>query len=412
MALNIKLAMLLSLGFIGVMCWLVNQVARPNSEVSGAGTLMIYAAGNDAAPPRTVDLDRPIGAQLASRFEQPTPARPEQAADPGAAAVRGGVEADGGVLAPRLGAASEIDPQRASQTAVAPDPTGRRPPTLPASEGGQPDRSVGDSLGPGSTQYAGNDRPVKPDPDVNVPARPRDGLAQGADASGPTGRAQPESGDAKPVAAAPPSRPTGTTGTYKAQRNDNLYKIARRHWGRATLQDVRLIMDANPAVKKRDGKVLLGEVLVIPDRNAALADASEPAAGSKRPALPREKTGSAGGGALVRGDSKSKRAGSNDAALEAPRASKSAAAGRNAKRRVGADVAGSAEASRAAKVRERAAASRSYRVRAGDSLAKIAERELKDSSRWREIYELNRLSNADHLLAGSTLKLPAPPSDG
>jgi nucleoid-associated protein YgaU len=54
------------------------------------------------------------------------------------------------------------------------------------------------------------------------------------------------------------------------------------------------------------------------------------------------------------------------------------------------------------------AASRVYRVKEGDSLSKIAQRELGASKRWQEIYELNadKLAGQDVLKIGMELRIP------
>lgn len=56
-----------------------------------------------------------------------------------------------------------------------------------------------------------------------------------------------------------------------------------------------------------------------------------------------------------------------------------------------------------------ASASRSYTVAAGDSLSKIAQRELGDASRWRAIYDANRdtIKDPDLIHPGQVLKMPA-----
>jgi len=55
-----------------------------------------------------------------------------------------------------------------------------------------------------------------------------------------------------------------------------------------------------------------------------------------------------------------------------------------------------------------AAGSRSYTVKAGDSLSKIAKQELGDASKWPSIYEANRdkISNPDLIHPGQVLTLP------
>jgi nucleoid-associated protein YgaU len=55
-----------------------------------------------------------------------------------------------------------------------------------------------------------------------------------------------------------------------------------------------------------------------------------------------------------------------------------------------------------------AAAARTYTVKAGDSLSKIAQRELGDASKWHAIYDANRdkISNPDLIHPGQVLTMP------
>ena len=50
-----------------------------------------------------------------------------------------------------------------------------------------------------------------------------------------------------------------------------------------------------------------------------------------------------------------------------------------------------------------------YTVRRGDTLSKIAERELGNANRWREIFELNRdvIDDPDKIFPGQVLVLPS-----
>ena len=53
---------------------------------------------------------------------------------------------------------------------------------------------------------------------------------------------------------------------------------------------------------------------------------------------------------------------------------------------------------------------KTYTVDSGDSLSAIAQQELGDANRWREIYELNKDvigDNADLIQPGMELKLPS-----
>ena len=54
-------------------------------------------------------------------------------------------------------------------------------------------------------------------------------------------------------------------------------------------------------------------------------------------------------------------------------------------------------------------ARRSYTVKSGDSLSRIAERELGDGSKWRAIYDANRdaIKDPDLIYPGQVLNLPS-----
>jgi len=56
-----------------------------------------------------------------------------------------------------------------------------------------------------------------------------------------------------------------------------------------------------------------------------------------------------------------------------------------------------------------AAASKTYVVKAGDSLSKIAKELLGDANRWKEIYEANKdvIKDPNVLTAGQKLVIPA-----
>lgn len=60
-------------------------------------------------------------------------------------------------------------------------------------------------------------------------------------------------------------------------------------------------------------------------------------------------------------------------------------------------------------VQEQAEEARSYVVKAGDSLSKIAEELLGDADRWREIFEANKdqIDDPNEIREGQELKIPS-----
>jgi nucleoid-associated protein YgaU len=54
------------------------------------------------------------------------------------------------------------------------------------------------------------------------------------------------------------------------------------------------------------------------------------------------------------------------------------------------------------------AAGRTYTVKKGDSLSKIAKREYGDAQQWHRIYEANRdtINNPDLILPGQVIRIP------
>ncbi|MCK4343469.1 MAG: LysM peptidoglycan-binding domain-containing protein, partial [Phycisphaerae bacterium] len=67
--------------------------------------------------------------------------------------------------------------------------------------------------------------------------------------------------------AGPVSRPV--LKKYRVVKGDNLTRIAGRECGSRDPRLVKLLMDTNPRVRKRNGHVLAGEALLIPDEATA-----------------------------------------------------------------------------------------------------------------------------------------------
>ena len=55
------------------------------------------------------------------------------------------------------------------------------------------------------------------------------------------------------------------------------------------------------------------------------------------------------------------------------------------------------------------ASERTYEVKAGDSLSKIAKQEYGDANQWKRIFEANKdiLKDPDKIYPGQTLRIPA-----
>lgn len=72
-------------------------------------------------------------------------------------------------------------------------------------------------------------------------------------------------------------------------------------------------------------------------------------------------------------------------------------------------AAGSSERAAAPREATRTASSKTYTVRPGDTLTRIAERVLGDGSRWKDIYQANRdkLKSPDSVVVGQELRLPS-----
>lgn len=303
MGLNVKVAMLISFGFIGSICWLVNEVAKPMIELPLPPT--IAAEANVTPVPilvagATAVEEVTTGFQVASAVQPPPVMRDEPDETE---LTQNDALAEAVSLPPRIGA------NEPSTTAVAMDAPSRRLPTLAA------------------TDPAGATSPL---PDV----------ADGASSAAPP---QPQQAGA-----------AGGSQVYEVKRGESLTKIARAAFNSSDYRFVLALIEANPAVKARKGMVLAGEQIVIPDLSA---------------------------GATIGGSIRVTQA--------------TAPAAQAAKRKP--DVS--------------SAAPRFYIVRKGDSLTRIAEQQLKDRSRWREIARLNRLKDADRLLTGTRLKLPAADQD-
>lgn len=321
MALNVRVSLLTSLLFIGVLCWLVNEVGRPMAALPGP--LLVGASGADRvfrAGMTGRGLPRGI-ASIRDRFERAAPVELEIERNPVPAGAvllltRSAEErmADGTEPLPRL-----------SGSTISAD-------AAPAFAGD------GDALTYNSADVMFSE-PRDEAVDVLVPEAvlagvdtPRTELAESVSVE----TLQSADTEAEPP---PPARGK----KYVVRRGDSLIKILRREWSISDRRAIEAIVAANPKLRERQDRILVGEVLLIPEREAAIAALEQRiAAAVERPA---------------------------EAA--APRPSP-----------------------------------RKYTVRKSDTLVKIARVMLRDGRRWREIAKLNGLRDANRILPGTTILLP------
>jgi nucleoid-associated protein YgaU len=163
-----------------------------------------------------------------------------------------------------------------------------------------------------------------------------------------------------PIAAPPPSDPVARApkpSTYTIRKDDTLSQIAQRELG--SVKRLPELLEVNPKLDPR--KLLPGQVIQLP-----VAGGGEP------------------GPNVVQNDSRS--------AVPTP------------ERKLEQPVQGPVQPPVAS---PSVVSGRRYTVRSGDTLGQVAQRELGSTKRMNEILALNKGLDADRLLAGTTILLPA-----
>lgn len=464
MSLNVKLALVISVGFITGMCWLVNRAGRPLIEEPSP----LHAPGSVAPSGPRGALSAQPATPAANLFRRPSPVEPVRAptgaeALPLAVATPLRVVSDSPrehvALPPFL--ASSRQPEAGSEGADASSRSAvgerRLPPSLAALE--ESSRASANANPGGAPPVS---TPLTPELARSAPLAP----VRSHDAPLP-----PTIANAAPAAAPPVTAPAALPATerrYTIQRGDSLATIARREWKGREEEGLKRILAANPQLAQRADRVYAGEEIVIPLAGVLTGAprdiAASPGPTPSRPA--RERTDANGPSKLTanRAVASNRDAGADQPpeaiAASTPRAPDAARntteqepsadrkpAAREADktprtappkspppsprtrpadvedRRVasaGSSSRGSLTAKKSTPSDRRVAASdrragspnakpatRVYTVRATDSLKTIAARELNDARRWREIAQLNGVKDPNKVLAGAKLRLPA-----
>lgn len=315
MALNVKAAMLLCMAFVGGISWLVQSVAPPETVLrsplaaAAAPADRFWQPGVDPfAAAAAPGMDRP--ARWSRSFAHANPLEREAEAR----RLAGGPPA---MVAPPAGPAAALPP------------TALPPLVYDEASGAAGPQAVLASAEPSGAR-----------------------VLEGAGAAGDRAGGGVAEAAGRPPAAQP--RP------YRVVKGDTLMKIARREWGSSEPRLVELLVAANPKLGARRNRILVGEELLIPDKEYALAVlaglAPAPPAGAAPPAREASGAGPSGGAAVAAVDG--------------------------------------------------TGPGRWYTIQRNDSLTSIAQRYLKDGRRWREIVELNRRLDPHRIVPGVRIKLP------
>ena len=253
MALNMKVALLTCLGFIGGISWLVNQVARP--MVAAPAPLLVVTTPD--APQAPLPVAARTGAHgLAGQFANASATDQPDGSNLDTSPLAVALIESGGVL---------ID--EAPQVA----------PAVPAEP--RPLPPIAAAL-PGAPSDAPNESRLATPRQENVPLAV---LASGSRiVDGP---------EAKPAPIEREALPAGKS--YRVRRGDTIVRLLRREWHRADPEAIAAFLAVNPRIGQRKGYTIrIGEKLLIPDidtalayRDAKLAEAgTQVAAGRRAPA--------------------------------------------------------------------------------------------------------------------------------
>jgi nucleoid-associated protein YgaU len=372
MALNVKVAMLICTGFISGLCWLVTRVDLP----SAGGPAV---AAERAALPGAVASKPPAGSSAYAG----EPVRPVDVAG----------SFDRGNPFDVQAVANRAQEARVAAAPVpAPTPRGTVLPPLARPEVIVPTFAA---VAPESSDASAGSSDAAPSLEDSGTAHGDDAPRADRVAAAPRAAA-----DANPV----------TFRTYKVQKNDCLARLARQQYESSDARLRQLLIEANPKLRKRPNRLLIGEELMIPDAAVAarVLHGEKPAVALKPVREPPHQLA-----ALPPADPAVAKPASPSRPVSPPAGDKVAVktltladAAKPGPRPVLAQPAGdTSKRTEAAKSNETAKL-RWYTIRANDTLNGIAARLLNDGKRWREIAEINGLDQPDKILPGRRIRLP------
>lgn len=422
MALTDRLAMGICLASITGVCWLVQQVARPITELPSPVTEFRERAF-DAA-------DRPGPASLDAR--PPTTTLPARLARPSLVETRRAESNSRPVLFAATHAAAASPPIRPTGEPVLPPLVARGPAISPVQDKEKatgPIRMDAAALAqrPGREVSSTLFKPIAAEPPVAVAAATT--AAEGSPTSSPLATSQALVGEPGPAAHA-------TARPYQVRTGDSMIRILRRELGTDDRETLQAVIQLNPQLAARPNKIFVGETIVLPAKQAQVADAVV-AASAARPAgaltqanadpdgqpsgRPPAALAAAAGGKPEAGRAGQERVVEKKAVRQAGRAGvaaaspgKGAATGADGRGKSGSSGKALASAkplpsgaSVASAAKPPRSATRWYTVQKSDSLHKIARQALDDETRWREIWKLNKITNPDRIRPGTKIKLPA-----
>lgn len=366
-ALNVKIALLTCVGFTVVMCWLVNQVSRPLATAAAA------PAVSGSAPPSLGP-----GAQASTRGRAVDGLRRSSPIDASRVAGRAMHEAAAVRAATlttermedRLPPVSAVRSVEATLAGLGPvgsdaDRVGR---------GGVGNHSLSDFVASPEVASA-----------VLVPEASLAGenTLTALRRSSTTGGTQtPGLDESTTTAATEAPAPAAARARYKVERGDTLSSIAKRIVGSDDARTLQALVAANPKLKSRPNKVLVGEVLAIPELGR---EPATPTRGVATKSSPGE-----------RGETVNRKASREKAARVAADSGPKTAAGKKSTAATASLRPSTAKAPRTTLVA----------ARRNESLPDFAKRVLKDQKRWREIQALNGLKPGERLSSGQKLKVP------